>query len=563
MNKILKLASILLAVGISTANAKITQSIDRTEISAGETFILDIQTDAATDESPDLSMIPADITIVSNSQYQNIQIINGRRSGIKGWKLKLKTLKAGQLTIPAITVGNESTRPITLNIEESSFRVDVNGQKDAIFLKAEVNQDSPYVQQQIIYTVSLYRSISTHYENLSAPLVENSIIEKLGDDVVFEKMLNNKRYTVYQRKYIIFPQQSGEVVIGSVNFTADVNDSQRKNRSLFLNSTRPISVSTQPLTLKVKAKPTHSNNPWLPAENVTLVDQWSSETAKANAPLQLKVGEPATWTVSLSVQGQSESQLPDISLPTVSGLQIYPDAPQKSRTVNEKGILGKRVEKFAIIPSKEGQLTIPAVELKWWDTKNNIEQTANIPARTFNVIAGEVNTQIPVNLPTIPIPDTQAITIDSKAVQLWQMISAVLFVLWLITLIVFINKKSFKANKKVTAKQIRPAEAHLQALKTAKNAIKKGSADDIAKSIIVMVNTLEQAEFHSLGAISHTVTDSRLFEKLIALDKQRYSASQQSEAIELTNDDLLKIIEAISSKRKNAGSSTIPPLYAR
>jgi len=333
MNKYLKLASIVFALNISTADAKLTQAIDRTDISAGETFVLDIQTDSATDEAPDISMIPADITIVSNSQYQNVQIINGRRSGIKGWKLKLKTLKPGVLIIPAIEVGNESTRPITLKIKESSFRVDVNGQKNAIFLKSAVDQESPYVQQQLIYTVSLYRSISTHYENLSTPIVENSIIEKLGDDVVYEKMIDNKRYTVYQRKYIIFPQQSGEVTIGAVNFTADVNDSNRKGRNLFLNSTRPISVSTQPIKLNVKAKPAQATTPWLPAESVSLVDQWTSDKANASSPLQLKVGEPATWTVFLSVQGQSESQLPEISLPKVNGLQIYPDTPQKDRTV--------------------------------------------------------------------------------------------------------------------------------------------------------------------------------------------------------------------------------------
>jgi hypothetical protein len=563
MNKILKLAAVILTLNISTVDAKITQTIDRTEISAGETFVLDIQTDSASDESPDLSMIPADITIVSNSQYQNIQIINGRRSGIKGWKLKLKTLKPGQLIIPAIEVGNEFTKPITLNIKESSFRVDVNGQKDAIFLKAEVDQESPYVQQQIIYTVSLYRSISTHYENLSTPVVENSIVEKLGDDVVFETMLNNIRYTVYQRKYLIFPQQSGDMVIGPVNFTADVNDSKRKSRSLFLNSTRPISVSTQPINLQVKAKPTQSSNPWLPAENVTLVDQWTSDTANANTLLQLKVGEPATWTIALSVQGQSESQLPEITLPNISGLQIYPDTPQKDRAVNEKGILGKRVEKFAIIPSTEGVLTIPAISLKWWDIKNNVEKTASIPARTFKVLAGEKSSQPQINLPKLPTPVTQTVSVDNEAVKFWQMVSAALFALWLLTMVAYFAKKSHKPSKLKVTEPNKHADDHTLALKNAKKALKTNSPDEVANAIITMVNTLKNGQYHSLGAIAHQISNDQLIKKLSALDEQRYSASQQSATIAIKNEDLFEIIKAVSAKRKNAASSAIPPLYMR
>jgi len=225
--------------------------------------------------------------------------------------------------------------------------------------------------------------------------------------------------------------------------------------------------------------------------------------------------------------------------------------------------LGKRVEKFAIIPSKEGQLTIPAIELKWWDTKNNVEKTASIPARTFNVTPGEPSAQTPINLPTIPVQTTQTVTVDNDAVKLWQMVSAALFVLWLLTLIAYINKRRTKPAKKQVSKSSKMTDDHTVTLKDAKQAIKNGSADEIAKSIIAMVNSLKKEQFHSLGSIAHKVVDSSLIKKLNALDEQSYSASQQSLAINITNEDLLKIIDSISCQPKNAGYSAIPPLYAR
>jgi len=573
MNNFFKLITLILILNINSVMAKITQSIDRKTISAGETFVLDIRVDNASDVSPDLSMIPADITIVSNSQYQQTQIINGKRSSIKGWKLKLKTLKPGVLVIPAISIGNESTKPIRLDIKESSFKVDVNGQKDAIFLTAKVDQETPFVQQQIIYTVSLYRAISTHYENLSAPEVENSIIEKLGDDVVFDKMIDNRRYSVYQRKYIIFPQKSGEIVIGPVNFTADVNDSGRQSRSLFLNSTRPISVSTKSVTLKVKAKPDTAATPWLPAESVALADSWTENSANkpnsqpSDQALQLKVGEPVTWTLYLSVQGLSESQLPELSLPKVTGLQMYPDAPLKERQVNDKGILGKRVEKFAVIPSKPGPLTIPAVELKWWDTKNNIEKTATLPSRTFNVLPADIIEQAPVTLPPMPVAQTQPSQTDQADVQKWQYISIALLTLWLITLIAYFLKKgkATSANNKTTpVNQAKiKNDNQQQALKRAKRTLKNGTADEIAEAILNMVNTHTANQLHSLGVVAHKIQDLKLAEKINDLEKQRFSATQQSSQFLLSSEDLNKIIEQISAQPENAGSSSIPPLYAR
>ena len=145
-------------------------------------------------------------------------------------------MKTGKILIPAITVGNEATRPITLNIRDASDQLNLNGQNKAIYLEAKVDTTSAYVQQQVIYTISLYRAVQTHYASLTEPVAENSIIEKLGDDVQFEKNIGNKRYIVTQRKYAIFPQQSGPLKISPVTFTADVNDSNRR-RSLFLNST--------------------------------------------------------------------------------------------------------------------------------------------------------------------------------------------------------------------------------------------------------------------------------------------------------------------------------------
>lgn len=559
ITNILRILTLLIIFNIGLVTAKVTQSIDRQQISAGETFVLDIQVDDNSDSSPDLSMIPQDFTIVSNSQYQHTQIINGKRSSIKGWKLKLKTLKSGKITIPAIPVGNQATRPIQLNIKDSSFQVELNGQNKAIFLTAEVDEAAPYVQQQVILTVSLYRSVATHYENLSAPVVENSVVEKLGDDVVFDKTVDNKNYSVYQRKYVIFPQQSGEIEIGAVNFTADVNDTKRNRGGFFLNSTRPISISTKPVKLNVKAKPSIAGNPWLPAESLILADRWSNNSE------QLTVGEPITWTLLLTVQGLSESQIPELQLPTIEGLQVYPDTPQKERQVNAKGLLGQRIEKFAVIPSKEGQITIPEFKLNWWNTKTNTKETATLPAKTFMVKAA-ANTPAPQKeLPTVNQSDINS-SDKNQSVFHWQIISAAIFLLWLITLFAYFKKtvkiSANPSNLKTDDNTHMPI-SQKTALKEAQSSLKSNSSQKIESAILQLVNTLTSNKYYSIGSLIQSITDETLKIKLEQLSEHRYSAAQQSSPVEINNHDLEKIVKFISQPRKHAGSSQIPPLYPR
>ncbi len=558
--RIISCLFLLAGIGFSiTTQAKITQSIDRKDISAGETFILDIQIDSDTDAQPDLSLIPSDFTIESTSQYQHTQIINGQRSSIKGWKIKLQTLKTGKITLPAITVGSESTRPIELNIKDTSDQLDVEGQLKAIFLEADTDTKEAFVQQEVIYTIRLFRAINTHYPRLSDPTAKDSIIEKLGDDVQFEKIINGQRYIVNQRKFALFPQQSGDMEISPVTFTADINDGTNR-RSLFLNSTRPISISTKPVTIKVKPKPASASTPWLPAKKVSLSDQWTPETT------ELKVGEPFTWTINLTVEGLSESQLPEIKLPMIQGLQLYPDTPQKEREINENGIVGHRVEKFAVIPSVEGEVSIPPVTLKWWDISSNSEKMATLPARKFKVLPGAKaeTSPTPTPLPEV-LPQNQNAPVNEANLSFWRNLSFGLGALWLLTLIAYLTKRGSISEQTIESLKSTSEQSHSLsgARRSVVSAVKSGEAREIEESLIQLARACGNTQISSLGGVIKLTSEQDLITKLRSLESALYSAKQQTEIQEFSSGDLERLIMEFSTQRNNQGSDTIPPLYPR
>lgn len=551
--------SILLTLLSQPLSAKVSQAIDRTEIGAGETFMLNIQVESNSNADLDLSMIPKEITIVSNSQYQNISFVNGKRTSVKGWKLKLKTLKAGILNFPALQIGNETTKAFQLNIKSSSHQIKINGQDKAIFLTAEVDQSNPYVQQQVIYTMSLYRSVATHYENLSTPVIDNAIFEQLGEDKVFDKIIDNRRYTVFQRKYVVFPQQSGTLKVDAISFSAEVNDNNAR-QSYFSNSTRPISISSEPIIINVKPKPSSVKETWLPAEYVKLSSHWSSNDA-------LTVGEPATWTISLTVQGLSESQLPEIKMPSIKGLQLYPDTPKKSQQINSNGILSQRVEKFAVIPSATGNVTIPAITLTWWDTQKNMQQVAKIPAKIFNVLAS-TNPKTSFTIPQLPLAE-KPLSLDSKTtsqeIKQWQLLAGVLLILWLMTLFAYFKKPAIGVKKKQMGQKNlkdQTQTSNKQLLKTVQQALTTQDLDIIEKSLLTMASSISAKTYYSLGSLAADLGDPTLQSKVIALEKLRYSASQQSNLDELENSDLIEIYNTLSNKSEPLSALEIPALYS-
>ena len=549
------------------AQAAITQSIDRTEIHAGESFVFTIQVDEDTGEEPDLSLIPKEFTIISNSQYQQMSYVNGRSSTIKGWKIKLSTLKTGNISIPPITVGNAQTKKVDLFIKDTSDRVDLKGQNKAIFLESSISAEQVYVQQQIVLTIKLYRAINTHYARLTEPFAGDSIIEKLGDDSQYDKTIDNTRYVITERRYAIFPQQSGDLEIDAVNFTADINDPNSRGSNRFLNTTRPISVSSKAHSVKVLPQPATASLPWMPASEVVLADKWSSSSN------QLTIGEPVTWTILLYAQGLSESQIPDIKFPKVNGLQFYPDTPQKERQVNERGILGQRIEKLAVIPSKEGEITIPKVEVTWWDTQSNTQKVATLPSKTFTVIAGEKAAQELTQAEQISPTIEQKQEVLTQEESYWKEVAIVYILLWLTTVFAYVRKSpsvstenSKGRNKPKQARDKQDKHTPLtesQHLKNLQQAIKSKDTHAIEIHLLTWASQLCDKTISSLGQLTRYLSDQELIDKLEDLQSSRYSNQKIEFEASISKGDLQIIASAITKTNSKERSDKIPPLYSK
>ena len=92
-----------------------------------------------------------------------------------------------------------------------------------------------------------------------------------------------------------------------------------------------------------------------------------------------------TLTLELVAAGATSTQLPEIPVPQLPGVKIYVDNPDLRSRADTDNLVSLRREKWSVIPNQSGQVTLPEVVVKWWDTGADVERRAVLPAQVLQV----------------------------------------------------------------------------------------------------------------------------------------------------------------------------------
>lgn len=432
--------------------ADISVNIDRNPVNLNESFQIIFSATEQPDGDPDFTPLEKDFEILNQSQQQSTQIINLKMTKSMQWVLTVMAKHTGTLMVPAIKFGQDSSQFAALVVNEVEVTANAN---DDLFLQVEVNNTKPYIQEQVIYTLKLYRKVNISQAALTEPKLPDAVIEKLGEDKSYNSQYQGDNYIVTERKYAIFPQKSETMYIEPLTLTADVIVANQRRYNGFFNrqNTRTQRVSSKAITLEVQAKPAAASGKyWLPAEQVYLEEKWSANTA------QIKVGEPITRTLSLLVKGTTQSALPELYVDNMpANLKAYPDQPTLKETAKDNSMIAYREEKIALIPSIAGTYTLPAIEIPWWNTATQTMEVARIAEQTITAIAtsGTNNSLTPtpktatkVAAPiTVDTPPTAEKITNPEHKSVWFWLTIFFAGAWLVTLIYFLSRNSKKMQK--------------------------------------------------------------------------------------------------------------------
>ena len=456
------LFSIILALPAQAAT--LTASVDRKQISEQDTFSLLLRYAAqAGFSSPDLTPLQQDFQILNQQQSRRISTVNGKTESYTDWVITLSPKRTGTLTIPPLSYDDGQTDPITIEVSRLSDDVRAQQQKEFFFDISVSQQDTYYVQGQILYTEKLYFSANHDDATLSEFKVTDARVQPLGDVRQYTTVIDGQRFGVYERRYAIFPEVSGELVIPGQRFSATVsNPYDRWTRG------RQASAVSKPIRLTVSPIPAgYPQAPWLPAGKLTLSENFSADFSHWRA------GEPVTRTLTLSADGLPGSQLPAIPLPALDQVRYYPDQTQQDEQVTDNGITGSSVQSMALVPTRDGQLELPEIRVPWWNTHSGKLEYAVLPAHTIQVAtatqssaAGNTVTAS-MRQPTATSQDATASLPAMSTSVWWWLLLGTSVLLNLVLLILLLRRPRTTALTAITEHTTDNAAAAWQALSSA------------------------------------------------------------------------------------------------
>jgi len=367
------------------AGATLSISVDRDPVRVNESFTISIQTQDAANNQPDLDVLMKDFEILGTSQETRSTIANRQISNLTAWHVSVMARRDGTLTIPSITVGDESTKPLQITVKPADTSPE--SERD-LYLEVDVEPRQPYVQQQVLYTVRLISSVVTADERISEPEIPSGdvVIEKLGDRRIYNVQKGDRTFRVIESRYALFPQKSGTLTIAPPQCLVRVFDSPGGQWALLSRRPREIRLTAEQIEFQVKPTPdSYPQAEWLPSTNVMI------EESISEGPYQ--AGEPLTRTVKLQADGLTGGQLPQLKLEADAALKVYPDRPVISDQAGPTGLTGFREQRTAYIPAKDGRLVLPEVRLPWWNTDTDTLEFAVLPERILTVLPALGGTQ--------------------------------------------------------------------------------------------------------------------------------------------------------------------------
>jgi len=548
----------LLMLGPCAASwAGVSARLERHSVRDGDALTLIIESDASqSGKRPDLTVLRKDFDVLATSTNSETRIVNGNVSHLTRWLVQLRPQHAGIITIAPITVGNEQTSALILNVTEGSPEVAEQVARH-VFLQVDAMPagESVYVQQQIPYTVRLYYDNTIQTGELEAPDLENAIVEQLGEEKRYAAMHDEREYNVLERRYAIAPQRSGALVIPPVNFRGTALLARNQGRQayqvddlvarmlrgmpfgtdpFFKGRTGPgvsfaapqaVAARSPEISLEVQPRPPGAQGNWLPAEQITLHDSWEDN------PPRFTVGEPVTRTVTIETKGVTGAQIPSLSIIQPGNARLYPEAPGNDSQSDGKAIYGTSRQSVTYIPTAQGALDIAPVELAWWDTGNDVQRRAVLPTRQFIVEPGAAQAQSQaVPPPTVgraseansaaPTAELPLQGASSGRVQThwaWFASGAVLLLVTILSAFAFRRSR----RRKSESRQGTVAAQRTSAMRT----LRRACADNDARGAQFALLDLAQAEWpddspRSLGALAARLEAGG--EEISVLDKCLY-----------------------------------------
>lgn len=363
-------------------------------VSIGEQFQLKFEVNVMPDDFNNPDIRNFDVLAGPNmSQFMSRSVVNGQATSTSSFTYTyiLEAVKEGKFSIPAasIKVGGRTYTSNAISIEvvkgEAANRGGGSGVKESsgtskgdVFLRMDISKSSLYRGEFLIATLKLYTR--SDIEGLGDPKFPsfngfwNQVVEDndLRPNLVREKY-NNKVYeTAVIRRYVLFPQQVGKLVVEPFQLTASVVERSAPQSAFdaFFGGGASISrkrLSSPSVTVNVKELPSGA-----PASYNGAIGNFSITASLSKS--KLRANDAANVTVRISGSGNVKLlETPKVSFP--ADFESFEAKVSDNVKTTASGATGTKTFEFSFIPRSAGKYTIPGLEFSYFDVATSRYKT--------------------------------------------------------------------------------------------------------------------------------------------------------------------------------------------
>ena len=327
-----------------------------------------------------------------------------------------RAVKAGTYTIPAATLtvdGKEiQSKPVQIKVlppdsnpapgsnnrgtsspDAQSASAGQNISANDIFVRIIFNKSHVYEGEAVECTLKLY----TRYNSISGiqprklPTFDGFLIDEV-DQAAQENEIehyNGQNYlTAVLKKYIIFPQTSGQLTVTSGEYTVGVTTMQRVSHGFWGYTNVPVEqdVNLSPTKATITITPLPSPKP---ASFNGAVGRFNLES-RLNSD-RLRTNEASSITTIITGSGNIKYvKCPPLQLP-VDFEQYNPSEDVRAHVAGNT-VTGTVTSEFTFVPQSVGTFNIPPIEFSYFDPAKKEYVTLTAGGYDLEVVRGASTT---------------------------------------------------------------------------------------------------------------------------------------------------------------------------
>ncbi len=318
------------------------------------------------------------------STSNNVSIFNGRRSQQLMLTYTYLVQSEKNIAVPPYEIqtnkGKLRTEGFTIEVRKSSGNRANRGAEAVlnrdVAMVIDVPKRSVYVGEPIVATLQIYTLMSgLDVRDYKVPEFKGFWKETvdLPNPSFKQRLLNGRRVQVATvSQVILFPQQTGELVIEGFELTGYI-------RTSFFNG-RNVEASADPVSIQVKPLPAP-----IPPGHLGAFKQLNATIDVSETEVQAN----QAFTVDLTFRGNGNLKFlrePEWEWPR--DFEVFDPEVKDRIQVDGSGEQGARTFHYVIIPRTTGTFTVPELELSWFDTDEEAHVQRTIGGESISVQPG-------------------------------------------------------------------------------------------------------------------------------------------------------------------------------